>query len=155
MAPGLASLDGVVGNVPRAAVNDKRWFHRDEDGKGMAVCLGAQSKVRMKKKPNTERTEGPEFTQKIKPSDEEVEKEEEQTNEDENGGAVGAAAREAAERADKGSGDSSEAGLFTENVKRASGRVAGKGAAKNGNFIVNPDGEIIPMAPHTNGAQCQ
>jgi hypothetical protein len=96
-----------------------------------------------------------EFTETIKPSDEEIEKEEEQANDDEDDGAVGRAVREAAERADKGSGDRFEAGLFTENVKRASGRVAGKGAAKNGNFIVNPDGEIIPMAPPTSCAQCQ
>jgi hypothetical protein len=39
-AAGVAGFDGVVGNVPRAAVNDKRWFHRDENGKRPAVCRG-------------------------------------------------------------------------------------------------------------------
>ncbi len=40
MAAGLASVHGFVRNVPRAAVNNEGWLHRDEDGKGMAVCLG-------------------------------------------------------------------------------------------------------------------
>ncbi len=40
MAAGFASVNGFVRNIPRAAVNDERWFHRNEDGKGVAVCLG-------------------------------------------------------------------------------------------------------------------
>ena len=27
MTPGLAGVNGFVRNVPRAAVNDERWFH--------------------------------------------------------------------------------------------------------------------------------
>jgi hypothetical protein len=87
--------------------------------------------------------------------DEEIEEEEEQTNDDEDGGAVDAAARKAAEGTDKGSGDGSEAGVFAVNVEGADGRVAGKGASKNRNFIMNPDGEIVAIAPDARGAQGQ
>jgi len=51
MATGLAGVYGFVRNVPRAAVNNQRWFHRNEDGKGLAVCLGERnSEVRKTKK---------------------------------------------------------------------------------------------------------
>ena len=58
MAAGLAGVNGLVGNVPRATVNNEGWFHRDEDGKGIAVCLGederseeGQRKGRKEKRP--------------------------------------------------------------------------------------------------------
>src|SRR6266568_9472251 len=44
VAARFASFCGLVGNVPRAAMHNQRWFHRDEDGKGTSVCPG-QAKV--------------------------------------------------------------------------------------------------------------
>jgi hypothetical protein len=134
-------------------MNDERWFHRDENGKGIEVCLGACGKERTRKKPNTEDTGGTEFAEKRKQSDVEIEEEEKQAKDDEEGGAVDAAAREAAEGADKGSRNGSETGFIAENVERADRSVAGKGAAKNGDFIMNPNGEIVAVAPHPSGAQ--
>ncbi len=46
LAAGFAGVNGLIGNVPRAAVNNERWFHRDEDGKGWAVCLGKDGEPR-------------------------------------------------------------------------------------------------------------
>src|SRR6266403_783228 len=39
MAAGFASFHGFVRNVPRAAMNNESRVHRNEDGKGIAVCL--------------------------------------------------------------------------------------------------------------------
>lgn len=33
-AAGLACIDGVVGDVPCAAMNDKRWFHGEKEWQG-------------------------------------------------------------------------------------------------------------------------
>jgi len=121
----------------------------------MAVCLGAWREERRKKNPNAERTQGTEFTEKKETLDVEIEEEEEQAKDDKEGGAVDTATRKAAEGADKGSGNGLEAGLFAEHVKGADGSVAGKGAAENGDFIMNPDGEIVALAPHAYGSQGQ
>src|SRR5208282_4254315 len=37
-APGIASLNGFIGNIPGAAMHNKRRFHRDENGKASRVC---------------------------------------------------------------------------------------------------------------------
>src|SRR5216683_263073 len=54
MAAGFASGYGFVRNVPRAAVNDQSRFHRNQDGKGAAVCLGEVERWPEEKQRNTE-----------------------------------------------------------------------------------------------------
>jgi hypothetical protein len=49
MATGFASVHGFVRNVPRAAMNNESRFHRNENGKGLAVCLGDGRKEQTKK----------------------------------------------------------------------------------------------------------
>src|SRR5258708_5010131 len=73
MAAGFASVDGFVRNVPRAAMNDQSRFHRNQDGKGAAVCLGDVERWPEEKELNTEIAEFAEFTEKRKPSDKEIE----------------------------------------------------------------------------------
>src|SRR5260370_33450820 len=55
MAAGFASVHGLVRNVPRAAVNDQSRFHRNQDGKGVAVCLGDGPHESFTRRPGTER----------------------------------------------------------------------------------------------------
>src|SRR5260370_36202179 len=55
MAAGFASVHGLVRNVPRAAVNDQSRFHRNQDGKGTAVCLGDGPHESFTRRPGTER----------------------------------------------------------------------------------------------------
>jgi len=73
MAAGCASIYGFVRNVPSAAVNNESRFHRNQDGKGMRVCLGEVEKWPKEKGLNTEITEFAEFTEKKKPSNKEIE----------------------------------------------------------------------------------
>jgi hypothetical protein len=37
-APGIACLNGFVGNIPGPAMHNQRRFHRDENGKASGVC---------------------------------------------------------------------------------------------------------------------
>src|SRR5467141_2785155 len=54
MAAGFASFHGFVRNVPRAAMNNESRFHRNEDGKGIAVCLANGKGCSGEKKLNAE-----------------------------------------------------------------------------------------------------
>src|SRR6266699_2254069 len=57
-----------------------------------------------------------------------------------------------AKGADESSRDGFEAGFLADAVERADGGIAGEVAAKDGDFVVNPDGEIVAVAPHEGGA---
>src|SRR5216683_976627 len=57
-----------------------------------------------------------------------------------------------AKGADERSRDGFEAGFLADAVERADGGIAGEIAAKEGDFVVNPDGEIVAVAPHERGA---
>jgi len=110
--PDVASVYGFVRNVPSAAMNNESRFHRNQDGKGMSVCLGEAERWPEEKELNTEITEFAEFTEKKNPSNKEIENKKKETDEEKNGAGIDAAAREAAQGADKGSGDGFEAGIL-------------------------------------------
>jgi len=55
MAARCASVYGLVRNVPSAAMNNESRFHRNQDGKGMTVCLGEPGDG-PKKKNSTQRS---------------------------------------------------------------------------------------------------
>jgi hypothetical protein len=132
-------------------MDNERRFHRNENGKGIAVCLGERKKELTKKgkeRLNTEIAEATECTEKKKPSNKQIENEEKQANQKKYGAAIEAAAREAAQRADKGSGDGFETRFFAEAVERADGSVSREIAPEDGNFVMNPDGEVVAVAPH-------
>ena len=97
MAAGCASVYGFVRNVPSAAMNNESRFHRNQDGKGMAVCLGEAERWPEEKELNTEITEFAEFTEKKNPSNKEIENKKKETDEEKNGAGIDAAAREAAQ----------------------------------------------------------
>jgi hypothetical protein len=54
-------------------VNDQSRFHRNQDGKGLAVCLGEVKRWPEERELNTEIAEFAESTEKRKPSDKEIE----------------------------------------------------------------------------------
>jgi hypothetical protein len=114
----------------------------------MRVCLGEAEKWPKEKGLNTEITEFAEFTEKKKPSDKEIENKKQETEEEKNGAGIDAAARKAAQRADKGSGDGFEAGFFADAVERAGRGIAGEVTAENGNLILDPYRKFAAVAPH-------
>jgi len=84
--------------------------------------------------------------------DKEIQKKKEQTDQEKNGAAVDAAARETAKGADESSRDGFEAGFLADAVERADGGIAGEVSSKEGDFVVNPNGKIVAVAPHEGGA---
>jgi hypothetical protein len=133
-------------------MNNERSFHRNQDGKGTVVCLGEAGRWLEEKELNTEITEFAEFTEKKKPSNKEIENEEEQADQKKYGAAIDGTARKAAQRVEKGSGDGFEAGFFADGVERAGGGIAGEVAAENGNLILDPYGKFAALAPHECGS---
>ena len=77
-------------------MNNESRFHRNQDGKGTVVCLGEAQGWPEEKEINTETAEFAEFTEKKKPSNKEIENEEEQTDQKKYGAAIDATAREVA-----------------------------------------------------------
>ena len=45
-AAGIAGVDGLVGNVPCAAMNNKRRFHGEENGKGREIVQNRERRPR-------------------------------------------------------------------------------------------------------------
>src|ERR1700674_2383979 len=119
--------------------------------KGIEVCQEEKKKKLKKKRKerlNTEIAEATECAEKKKPSNKQIENEEKQANQKKYGAAIEAAAREAAQRANKGSGDGFETRFFADAVERADRSVAREIAPEDGNFVMNPDGEVVAVAPH-------
>src|SRR6266404_3183402 len=125
LAAGLASVHGFVRNVPRAAMNDQGWFHRDENRKGLPVCLG-----------------------KRKVSEEKVQQEKKRAEREQRGSAIDTTSRQPGEIADKRSGDGLETGFLAEHVKRADRRIARETAPQDGNLILEPNGKVVAIAPN-------
>src|SRR6266404_692109 len=125
VAAGLASVHGFVRNVPRAAMNDQGWFHRDENRKGLPVCLG-----------------------KRKVSEEKVQQEKKRAEREQRGSAIETTSRQPGEIADKRSGDGLETGFLAEHVKRADRRIARETAPQDGNLILEPNGKVVAIAPN-------
>jgi len=125
LAAGLASVYGFVRNVPRAAMNDQGWFHRDENRKGLPACLG-----------------------KRKSSEEKVQQEKHHAEREKRGSAIEAAPRQPRKIADKRRWDCLETGIFAKHVKRPDRRITRETTAQDGNLILKPDGEIVAIAPH-------
>src|SRR6266478_3774325 len=152
VAAGFASFYGLVGDVPRAAMHYQRWFHRDEDGKGTSVCPGEVKVALLKKTESNTAYDSPQSAEEGKRLDKEIQNKKEQTDQEKNGAAVDAAARETAKGADERSRDGFEAGFLADAVERADGGIAGEVSSKEGDFVVNPNGKIVAVAPHEGGA---
>src|SRR5260370_37168559 len=97
-------------------------------------------------------TEFAEFTEKKNPSNKEIENKKKETDEKKKGAGIDAAARKAAQGADKRSGDSFEAGFSADGVERTDGPIAGEVSAENGNLILDPYRKFAAVAPHECGA---
>jgi hypothetical protein len=100
---------------------------------------------------NTEVTEFAESAEKS--SDKEIEKDEEEAEKEKDGAAIDGAAREAADRANNGSGDGFEAGVFAWDVEGPDDGITGEVAAEDGKFILKIDEEIAAVAPDERGTQ--
>jgi hypothetical protein len=83
-----------------------------------------------------------------KPSNKEIENEEEQADQKKYGAAIDATARKAAQRVEKASRDGFEAGFFADGVERAGWGIAGEVASESGNLILDPYGKFATLAPH-------
>ena len=82
-AAGIACFDGFVGNIPCAAMDDKRRFHREENGKASKRLSRTGKRGR------------------VHPLDEEIEKEENRAQKKQNEGGIDVPARKTAQRADE------------------------------------------------------
>ena len=79
--------------------------------------------------------------------DEKIEEEEKDAEEHENGAAMKMLAVHARERANKTGRNSFENGFFAKTVEGTDGGVARECAAKTVEFIADPNGKIIAIAP--------
>ena len=85
--------------------------------------------------------------------DEEIEKEEERTDAEKDGGAIDLTARDAFELAEKASGKKDEARFFAEAGAFAGDCTSDELAAESAEFVMEPGGNVAAMNPEKSGAR--
>src|SRR2546422_3163238 len=85
-------------------------------------------------------------------SDEKIEQEENRSNQHKKWAAVNPLGRHAAQRASKARGDRFQSGLFARAVERSNYRMTRHLSPERTNFILNPRGDVIAVAPEQCGA---
>ena len=125
----VTGADGFIGNVPSAAMDDERGFHREENGKARRDCPQRGAEVVFIR------------------LDEEIQNEENRPQKKQDEGGIDVPPREAAERAEKLGRNGLQAGLFAEAIKWTDDRIAGKAAAEGAELVVGPDEEGFTLLP--------